>query len=64
MEESMRGTCSGFSEKEIGTNHTPETLPFIRTLLMKYFGIVLSLTPYHFNPEISDCTFAKGVLLW
>ena len=48
----------------MGTNQAPETLPFIKVLLMKYFGIVLFLTPYYFNPEIFDCAFAKGVLLW
>lgn len=44
----------------MGTNQAPETLPFIRVLLMKYFGIVLFLTPYHFNPEILTAHLPKG----
>lgn len=35
----------------MGKKQAPETLPFIRVLLIKYFGIVL-LPPYHFNPEM------------
>lgn len=62
-------TCSPFTEKEIKirAKQTPGTLSFFfltRISLIKYFGIALFLTHCHFNPETSDCTFAKGVLLW
>jgi hypothetical protein len=58
--------CSPLPEKEIEmrVKQTPETLSFTRTSLMKYFRIALLLTHCHYNPEPSDGTFAKGVLLW